>query len=87
MKSAPTWKAPGRRVRPHRRLPAMSRKEFEEFLRKHQQAREQKERHVRTWATDRCHEFSIPFPWVDDHNMEQYVEKIGAAIDNKASGH
>ncbi len=86
MKSGHTWGAAGNEYVPIAELPQMSQKEFEEFLQKHQQAKEQKERHLRPWVANGPREYSMPFPWVDDHSMERYIEKIRASID-KASGH
>ena len=86
MKSGHTWGAAGNEYVPIDELPQMSQKEFEDFLQKHQQTKEQKERHLRPWAANGPREYSIPFPWVDDHSMDRYIGKIRAAID-KASGH
>lgn len=85
MKSTPNWRPDDNEYVPIDRLPQMNEKEFQEFLKKHQQTREQKEPHVQPWATSGPHDYAIPFPWVDDHSMERYVEKIRAAID-KAAG-
>ena len=86
MKSTPNWRPDDNEYVPINRLPQMNEKEFQEFLKKHQQTKEQKEPHVQPWATSGPHDYAIPFPWVDDHSMERYVEKIRAAID-KAAGH
>lgn len=66
-------------------LPQMNEMEFQEFLDKHQQTKKQEEPHIQPWAMSGPRDYAMPFPWVDDHNMERYVQKIRAAID-KAAG-
>jgi pimeloyl-ACP methyl ester carboxylesterase len=87
LKSAPdATRVGGEEYVPLDRLPEMSQQDFDEFLRRRQQVREQKGQHPPLRATNDHLDFAIPLPQVDDHSMERYIEKIRSAID-KASGH
>jgi triacylglycerol lipase len=86
MKSTPEWKPPDDEYVPIDRLPEMNEQQFQEFLKKHEQTRKRDEPHVRPWVMSGPRTYAMPFPWVDDHSMDRYVEKIRAAID-KAAGH
>jgi triacylglycerol lipase len=87
MKSAPdSEKSSADEYVPIDTLPQMNEKEFEEFLRKHHETKDQKKWQGPPQATMDSKFFGIPFPWVDDHSMDLYVDKIRAAID-KATAH
>ena len=63
------------------KLPEMKQKQFEEFKRNYKE----KKQIVQPLMTSSPMTYSSPMPWIDDHSMDLYVEKIRDAI-KKATG-